>query len=197
MTPSEPIRLDSTQQLLFDALKARGIEGHSVLEIGCGTGGLHHRLLAEGASSVTGIELQAQYLAKARARARELGHDDRTTYHKGDFMKLADRLEPADIVILDKVVHCTHDPKRLIRQSAAHTRSLYAVAFPARRPLLAMSMCLLSPILRMVLPFRVRFSPPDTIRAWIRDNGFERVFRHDTETWHTEIYERRDSLQNA
>ena len=188
---SERIRLDSTQQLLFDALKARGIEGRSVLEIGCGTGGLHHRLLAAGASSAVGIELQATYLAKAEERARELGHNDRMTYYKGDFMKLADRIEPADIVILDKVVHCYHDPESLIRRSTAHARSLYAVAFPDRRPLLALSLRLLGPILRLFLPFRVRFTAPDTIRTWIRQNGFERIFDHNSEAWHTEVYERR------
>ena len=188
---NRPIRLDSTQQRLFDALKTRGIDGRSVLEIGCGTGGLHHRLLAEGAASVTGVELQTDYLAKAEAHARELGHADRTTYLKGDFMKLADRIEPADIVILDKVVHCYHDPEGLIRCSTAHTRSLYAIAFPANRPLLRASLHLLSPLLRLVLPFRVRFSPPETIREWIRRNGFERVYRHDSDTWHTEIYTRR------
>ena len=187
----EIIRLDSTQQLLFDALKARSIEGQSVLEIGCGTGGLHRRLLDEGAFSAVGVELQAGYLAKATALSRELGHDDRTTYLKGDFMKLADRIEHADIVILDKVVHCYHDPESLIRQSTAHARSLYAVTFPANRPLLRASMRLLSPILRLFLPFRVRFSPPDTIRAWIRENGFERVYHHDSEAWHTEIYIRK------
>jgi len=105
-------------------------------------------------------------------------------------MTLAHQVEPADITILDKVIHCYHDPESLIRQSAAHTRFLYAIAFPARRPLLALTLRLLSPLLRLVLPFRVRFSPPETIRAWIRENGFERTFQHDAEMWHVEIYGR-------
>ncbi|MFC2106079.1 class I SAM-dependent methyltransferase [Candidatus Bipolaricaulota bacterium] len=187
---SESTRLDSTQQLLFDALKAQGVEGHSVLEIGCGAGRLHQHLLEEGASSAVGIELIAEQVEKAKASAHNLGLDDRAMYFKGDFMKLAAEIEPADITILDKVVHCYHDPRLLIRESAAHTKSVYAVAFPAKRPLLAMSMRLLSPILRLFLPFRVRFFPPDTIRAWIRENGFERTFQQDTEMWHTEIYAR-------
>lgn len=188
---SESIRLDSTQQLLFDALKAQGIEGHSVLEIGCGAGRLHQHLLEEGASSAVGIELIAEQVEKAKASAHNLGLDDRTAYHKGDFVKLADKIEPADITILDKVVHCYRDPESLIRQSTARTQSLYAVAFPANRPLLRFAMRLLSPILRLFLPFRVRFTPPDTVRGWILGNGFQRIFRHDTEMWHVEIYARK------
>jgi magnesium-protoporphyrin O-methyltransferase len=185
--------LDSTQQLLFDALVARGIQGLSVLEIGCGVGRLHQRLLLDGAAAAVGIELSADYVKRAQALAREAGCHDRTTYHKGDFIEMADRIEPADVVILDKVVHCYHDPEALIRRSTAHARSLYAAAFPAPRPLLRASMWLLSPLLRLFLPFRVRFSPPEKIREWIRASGFERVFRQDTEMWHTEVYERRAS----
>ena len=187
-----PVRpkLDSTQQALFDALQARGVEGKTILEVGCGDGRLHRRLLEEGATSAVGTELQASYVEKAERLAQEEGVADRVTYLRDDYMRLADRIEPADIVILDKVVHCTHDPERLIRLSAAHARSVYAVAFPAPRPLLRLSMGLLGPLLRLMLPFRVRFSPPETIRAWIRENGFERVCHQDIEMWHVEIYHR-------
>ena len=126
--------LDSTQQLLFDALEGRGIAGRTILEIGGGDG----------------------------------------------------RLEPADITILDKVVHCDHDPDRLIRRSTSHTRSLCAVAFPAHRR-----------FLRLVLLFRVRSSPPDTIRARIGGHGLERAFRQDTEMWHTGIYIRQGDPGNV
>jgi len=182
--------LEADQQILFSALLDRGIEGRSLLDVGCGTGRLHHRLLAEGASSAVGVELSEEYLEKARALSLQLGHQDRTSYLKGDFMKLADRIEPADLVLLDKVVHCTHDPQTLIQQSAAHAQTLVALTFPANRPLLRLSMQLLGPILRLVLPFRVRFTAPDQIRAWIRGCGFERAFWHDSEMWHTEIYRR-------
>lgn len=188
---AEAVHLDSIQEQLLVALRGQGIAGRSVLEIGCGTGGLLHRLLQEGAKSAIGVELSEPHLEKARARARDLGHEDRVVYLKGDFVKLSHQIGPADITILDKVLHCYHDPESLIRQSTAHTRSLYAVAFPANRPLLRVSMRLLSPILRLVLPFRVRFTPPETIRSWIRENGFDRIHQHDSESWHTEIYLRR------
>jgi len=53
----KPTELDSTQRILFDTLADRGVEGCTLLEIGCGVGRLHQRLLLEGASSAIGIEL--------------------------------------------------------------------------------------------------------------------------------------------
>ncbi|MFC2095118.1 class I SAM-dependent methyltransferase [Candidatus Bipolaricaulota bacterium] len=191
------MQLDSTQQVILDALIARGIEGRSILEIGCGTGGLHHQLLAEGAASAIGVELSADYLAKAKARSRDLGHEDRATYHKGDFVELADQIEPADITILDKVVHCYHDPRLLIRESTAHTRNLYAVSFLKNRWILRVAMRLLGPFMRFFFPFRIRFSHPEKIRFWIQEEGFELGFQAEGETFHTEIYTRMDNTADS
>jgi len=177
--------------VLLDALKDRGIQGQDVLEIGCGAGSLHHQLLLDGASSAVGIELSADSLAKARARSGELGLGDRTDYLEGDFVKLADRIETADITILDKVVHCYRDPRTLIQRSCAHTGSLYAISFLRSRWILRVCLRLLGPFARLFLPFRVRFSRPELVRTWIRDAGFERVFHSDGETFHSEIYRRR------
>ncbi len=190
---SAPPKLDSTQQTLFDALIARGVGNRSILEIGCGAGRLHQRLLQEGASTAVGIELMAEQVDRARAASRRDGLDRRTTYVHDDFMNIADQIEAADITILDKVLHCYHDPRGLIRQSAAQAKSVYAVTFPARRPLLAASIRLLGPILSLFLPFRVRFSPPERIREWIREHGLERVYHQETEMWHVEIYERAEA----
>ena len=184
------IALDSTQQVLFDELVQRGVAGQSLLEIGCGSGGLHQELLRAGASEAVGIELMTDIVKKAEARSHSLGLSDRASYISGDFMEYKGTLESADIVILDKVVHCYHDPQSLIRESAAKAKTLLAVAFPAPRPLLAASMRILSPILRLFLPFRVKFTKPEQIRAWIRETGFERSFSQHTEMWHIEIYQR-------
>ncbi|MFC2077307.1 class I SAM-dependent methyltransferase [Candidatus Bipolaricaulota bacterium] len=191
---TEAVHLDSTQEQLFGALRARGIAGRSILEIGCGTGGLLHRLLEEGARSAVGVELSEQYLVKARARASRLGHEGRVVYLKGDFMEISDQIEPADVTILDKVVHCYHDPRTLIRRSTAHTRTLYAVSFLRSRWVLRVCLLLLGPFARLFLPFRVRFSRPEVVRAWIREEGFERIFQTEGETFYAEVYRRRENF---
>ena len=182
--------LEPNQEQLLAVLRAQGLESRRVLDIGCGTGHLHHRLLDEGAASVVGVELSADYLEQAKALARALGHEDRVTYLMGDFIELAGRIEPADVTILDKVVHCYQEPERLIRQSTAHTRLLYALSFPRNRWRMRLMIGCLGPVARLFLPFRPRFSRPEAIRAWVREAGFARLSHDETKLWHTEVYVR-------
>jgi 2-polyprenyl-3-methyl-5-hydroxy-6-metoxy-1,4-benzoquinol methylase len=187
----EQDRLEPNQEQLLAALRAQGLEGCRVLDIGCGTGHLHHRLLDEGAASVVGVELSSDYLEQAKALARELGHEDRVTYLTGDFMELADQIEPADVTILDKVVHCYQEPESLVRQSTAHTRLLYALSFPRNSWRMRLIIGCLGPLARLFLPFRPRFSRPEAIRAWVREADFIRLSHDETKMWHTEVYVRR------
>ena len=185
--------LESNQEQLLAALRAQGLEGRRILDIGCGTGHLHHRLLDEGAASVVGVELSADYLEQAKALAQALGHEDRVTYLTGDYMELAGQIEPADVTILDKVVHCYQEPERLVRQSTANTRFLYALSFPRNRWRMRLMIECLGPVARLFLPFKPRFSPPEAIRAWVREAGFVRLSHDETKMWHTEVYIRREA----
>ena len=130
MEPPQPPDLEPNQRQLLELLRAQGIAGRSVLEVGCGKGRLHRRLLDEGATSVVGVDFIRSWLAEAERLARERGHGERVTYVAGDFLQLAERLEPADLILLDKVVHCYQEPERLVRRSAQLTRSLYALSSP-------------------------------------------------------------------
>jgi magnesium-protoporphyrin O-methyltransferase len=154
---------------------------------------LHHRLLADGAASVVGVEFNFDYLTEAQAIALELGHQDRVTYLQGDFMDLASRIEPADVTVLDRVVHCYQEPERLVRQSAAHTRCLYGLSYPRNtwrmRWIIRMSRVMVG-LAR--LPWTPRFSLPDHIRSWIRSAGLQRLSHSQTGMWHTEVYARLD-----
>ena len=184
--------LEPNQEQLLAALRSQGLGGRRVLEIGCGTGHLHHRLLDEGAASVVGVDLSVAYLEEAKALARARGHEDRATYFEGDFTELAGQIEPADVTILDKVVHCYQEPERLVRQSTAHTRFLYALTFPRDRWRIRWMIRVVGTLTRLFpMPFRVRFSRPEAIRSWVREAGFERLVHDESGMWHTEVYVRR------
>ena len=71
--PSKPTRP------LLDALRARGVEGAAVLDIGGGVGAIQHELLDAGAARATGVDASPAYLRAAAAggaaaRARRPGH---------------------------------------------------------------------------------------------------------------------------
>ena len=185
------VNLSPDQEELLAGLRSQAIEGRTVLDIGCGTGRFHHRLLQEGAVSIIGVEMSGEYLEKAKQLARNLAHEDRVTYYAGDFLQLAERIAPADLAILDKVIHCYHDPEHLIRESAAHTGRILAITFPRNHWRIRWIIRIIGPLARWVLPFRVRFSRPEDVRGWLYESGFERVTNGESGMWHTETYVRR------
>jgi SAM-dependent methyltransferase len=80
--------LEPSQKQLMRALTSSGFSDAIVLEIGCGTGYLHQRLLQAGAASAVGVDLSAKMLDEARALAREQRLSERTDYRHGDFVEL-------------------------------------------------------------------------------------------------------------
>ena len=101
--------LPADQRRLLAGLVADGLAGQTVLDIGGGIGAIHHDLLRAGARSVTDVDGSTAYLNAAQEEARRQGDVDRIDYRHGDFVQLADGIEPADVVILLRVLCCYPD----------------------------------------------------------------------------------------
>ncbi|HMK21014.1 MAG TPA: class I SAM-dependent methyltransferase, partial [Terriglobales bacterium] len=125
--------LERSQKQLMKGLTSSGFSDASLLDIGCGTGYLHQRLLQAGAARAVGVDLSTEMLEQARAQAREQGLAERTEYREGDFVELAESLAPADIVILDKVICCYPDADALVQRSARLAGRVYAFTVPRDR----------------------------------------------------------------
>ena len=91
---------------------------------------IQHELLASGAAHATSIEASSAYLAAARSESDRRGLVDRVTYQHGDFVDLAEAIQPADIVTLDRVLNVYPDWERLASLSAERARRLYGVVIP-------------------------------------------------------------------
>ena len=113
--------LGRRQKLFLEALRGR-TEGRSVLDIGCGIGGLGLSLLERGAAHVTFVDVSRDYLAAARDLAKEQGVGENADFTEADFMQTD--LSPADIALLDRVVCCYPDAPALLRKAAAHSQTL-------------------------------------------------------------------------
>ena len=72
---------------LIEAIKAEGVDGATLLDIGGGIGVIQHELLDAGAASATNVEASSAYLSAARSEGDRRGHVDRVTYHHGDFVE--------------------------------------------------------------------------------------------------------------
>jgi methyltransferase family protein len=122
--PSKPTRI------LLAALQSHGIEGATVLDIGGGVGTIQHELLERGVARTTGVEASAAYVRTARQEARRRGNEARTSHREGDFVAIADEIEPADVVTLDRVICCYPDMPALVGTSADRARRLYGLVYP-------------------------------------------------------------------
>jgi hypothetical protein len=107
-----------------------GIEGARVLEIGGGIGALQAELLGAGAARGEVVEVVAAYEPYARELARERGLEERTSFRVLDVLEEPDAVEPADVVLLNRVVCCSADGIELARRSAALSTRTLVLSFP-------------------------------------------------------------------
>jgi magnesium-protoporphyrin O-methyltransferase len=184
--------LEPSQKQLVEGLTRSGIGGATLLEIGCGVGDLHQRLLKAGAARATGVDLSAKMLGEARAAAREQGLAERTDYREGDFVALAEAIAPADAVILDKAICCYPDAEALVRSSSAKAGRVYAFTIPRDRWWVRVGMEVGALLLALIrCGFRPYVHDPEMVDRWLEEAGFERGYEKRTFVWLTRVYERR------
>ena len=107
--------------------------GRTILELGCGRGGLLAELLRAGASGARGIELSRASVDRARERLAAVGLAERATLAVGDAADAP--LESADWVVLDRVICCYPDADKLLANSIPATVRRYAFSVPNSRGL--------------------------------------------------------------
>jgi magnesium-protoporphyrin O-methyltransferase len=83
-----------------------------------------------GPVHTTAVDASRPYLEVLRQAATERGYEARQTRIEGDFTDVVDRVEPATVVTLDKVICCYPDMATLVRASARKTTALYGIVVP-------------------------------------------------------------------
>jgi len=180
-----------TTRTLIDALRGEGIDGATLLDIGGGVGAIQHELLRAGATRATGADAATDYLEAARQEAERQGHADRVAFHHGDFVAIAEQLDAADIVTLDRVICCYPDVKALVRASVNKARRLYGVVYPRDVWWTKLG----SRFLNLFLwasrnPFRVFVHSSRDVDALVREAGLERRLTRLTPNWQIVLYSR-------
>ncbi len=178
---------------LLDALERVGLRGRSVLEVGCGTGGVALEMLRRGAQSVDGIDLSPETIAEARRRATAAGLHQRVTFTVGDGASAS--LPPRDVVVLDKVYCCYFDPVELRARTVAAAGSVYAMTLPASagiRGVLARLSVALENVWHRLRGrgFRAYVHDVGRIDAAVRAAGFTPVVAGTRLTWVIRVYRR-------
>jgi len=180
-------------RLLESQLYSAGVEGRSVLELGCGRGELAAELASAGAARVTGVDLSPDNVAAARQMAAEDGLSDRVEFRVGNAAEAT--LSPHDVVVHHRVICCYPDPKTFLRNSIAATGSVYGFSMPrSRGPIgIMVRVALLFENVGHRIKrrgFRAYTHDERLIDATIRSAGFRLHGRKNRNGWFAAVYTR-------
>jgi magnesium-protoporphyrin O-methyltransferase len=150
----------------------QGIENATVLEIGGGIGHLQVELLRRGAAHVTNLEISGNYEDEANALLERSGMSDRVTRRLVDIAESPDEVEPADVVILHRVVCCYPDYAQLLGAAGSHARRVLAFTHPPANVIARTAMGTEN-LLRRIRgnPFRAFVHSPDDMLRVLQAQG--------------------------
>src|ERR671933_1290124 len=180
--------LDRAARRIADFLVGRGVAGDSVLEVGGGVGAIQLELLNAGAAQTTNVELSPEYEPYA---AELLGEDARVERRVGDFVRDAAELDPADDVVLHRVVCCYPDPEALVGAAADHARRRLVLSFPPDTMLFRAGSAVLNAFLALGrTEFRTFVHPVASILGPAQAHGLEPALDTRTRMWRIVGFER-------
>ncbi|HEX9032720.1 MAG TPA: class I SAM-dependent methyltransferase [Streptosporangiaceae bacterium] len=172
-------------QSVIDFATAQGIEGASILEIGGGVGHVHVELLRRGAAHVTNLEISENYEAEAARLIEAAAMTDRVTRRFVDIAQAPDEVEPADVVLLHRVVCCYPDYAALLLAAAGHARRTLVFSYPAANVLNRAQFATENIYRRLTTnDFRTFVHPPDAMRRVAQADGMTVAYqRHASWDW--------------
>ncbi|HLM07683.1 MAG TPA: methyltransferase domain-containing protein [Blastococcus sp.] len=164
--------LSRTAGRLVDLLARRGIDGATVLEIGGGVGEIGIELLRRGAATAVNLELSPAYDAEAEALVAEAGLAGKVSRRHLDIAAEPTAVEPADVVVLHRVVCCYPDYAGLLGAAADHARRQLAFSFPPRNAISRAAVATQNALLSMSgREFRTFAHPPAAMLAVLAEHG--------------------------
>ena len=189
---------DATTRALIDAIRAEAIEGASLLDIGGGIGAIQLELLGAGLARSSSVDASEAYVAVAREEAVRRGFADRATHRFGTLADVANEVEDADIVTLDRVVCCSSDLPALLGTAVERARRMVGLVYP--RPTSWNRAAA-----RVINGFgwltrdttRWHLHPEPEIRGILQRAGFERRDVARTFVWQVALYVRPAPVEGA
>jgi 2-polyprenyl-3-methyl-5-hydroxy-6-metoxy-1,4-benzoquinol methylase len=183
--------IDETAQRMVAFLEQHGLAGATVLEIGGGVGELQVELLRRGAARTINLELSPAYDDEAARLLREAGVEERAERRLHDLAADPDGVEPADVVVLHRVVCCYPDYERLLKSAAEHARRLLVFSYPPRNAVSRFLIAAQNLYFRLRrMEFRTFAHPPRLMFAVVEESGMQRAYAHHPLLWQVAGFER-------
>jgi len=177
--------LDKSAARMVRFLQEMGVEGATVLEVGGGVGEIQIELLKLDAARAVNLELSPTYEREAERLLGEAGLEDRVVRRLHDIAVDPDTVEPADVVVLHRVVCCYPDYDLLLRAAGAHARRLLVFSYPRRNAVSRVFIAAQNVGFRIMRrEFRTFAYPPSEMLAVLGDAGLDATFTHTGIGWH-------------
>ena len=176
--------LDKASRRVVDAVPDGDLSGATVLEIGGGVGDIQIELLRRGAASATNLELSRGYEEEAARLLDNAGLGDRVTRRITDIVSDPGSVEPADVVVLHRVVCCYPDYVGLLGAAADHARRTLVFSHPPRNAAARALVATQNLGLRLMRrQFRVFVHPPKAMAGVLVEHGLRPVARGRAGVW--------------
>ena len=183
--------VDKTAQRMLAFLEEQGIEGATVLEIGGGVGEVQIELLTRGAARSLNLELSPAYDEEAMRLVREEGLEGRAERRLHDIAANPGAVEPADVVVLHRVVCCYPDYERLLGAAADHARRLLVFSYPPRNVLSRLLLGAQNLLFRLQRKeYRTFAHPPARMLSVVEERGLMHAYAHRPVVWQIDGFER-------
>ena len=183
--------LDEIERRIVASAAEAGIEGARVLEIGGGIGVVQAELLETGAATGEIVELVAAYEPYARELASDKGFADRVTYRVVDLLEHPNDVEPADVVILNRVVCCSPDGIELTGVAGRLARRTLVLSYPRDVVWVRLGVGLINLGQRLFRrSFRAFVHSPAKLRAAVEEHGLRATDLGRTTFWEYTTLER-------
>ena len=183
--------LDKTAQTMVEFLRAVGLQGASVLEVGGGVGEIEVELLKAGAARAQNLELSPAYEQPARELAGQAGVQGRIDWRIRDLAEDPGAVAPADLVVLHRVVCCYPDYARLLGAAADHAQRALVFSYPPRNLLSRAFYGVFNLVMRLTRSsFRGFAHPPGAMLGVLEDHGLRRTYQGRSRIWQVAGLER-------
>ena len=176
--------LDKTARRMVAFLEQRGLEGVTVLEVGGGVGEIQIELLERGAARTLNLELSPGYDEEAARLLRERGLQERAERRLQDIAVEPESVEPADVVVLHRVVCCYPDYERLLGAVAGRARQAVVFSYPPRNVLSRAWVAGANLVLRVMRrEYRTFAHPPRAMLEVLERRGLHKTFAGRSLVW--------------
>jgi magnesium-protoporphyrin O-methyltransferase len=171
-----------------------GLDGATVVEVGGGIGQVQAELLRRGAAHGTVVEVVDAYAGAAAELARATGIAGKSTFLLADLLETPEAVEPADIVVLRRVVCCSPDGPALLGAAAGKARRTLLASYPRDRVITRAFVRVQNGLFALLRRrFRVYVHPPGRLEEAASAHGLCRARVARGAIWETVQFERAPS----